>query len=126
MVSRQILAVYFELNLCYNRFNLEEAGMPVNESLVVRTLCEVVDVDEAQVHIRVRNKSGQILQLSYDLSFCPEPARVAGGSFWIEIYKKSSGETRLLTVPVNEEEDQKALAALLAPYQNADTNRNQS
>jgi hypothetical protein len=100
--------------------------MPEQETLVARVLCEITDVDDKKVYVLIRGKDDWIAALSFDLEFCPEIARIPGGSFYAETYRKASGEEELRSAPVDAEEDRAALEKLLGPLEEDATDRNSS
>jgi hypothetical protein len=88
--------------------------MSEQETLVARVLCEVLDVDTAnnRVRVQIRGKDAWIAERSFDLDFCPELARIAGGSFYAETYRKESGEEELRSAQVDAEEERAILDEL--------------
>ena len=58
---------------------------------IATTLCEVVDVDYGKrtVNLRVRIND-LILGIVSPIAFCPTPACVPGGSFYLDVYKKEN------------------------------------
>jgi DNA-binding NarL/FixJ family response regulator len=90
------------------------------EVLVARALCEVIDVDTRRgtLRVSVEGRDGWSAERSFDCSWCPPAARMAGGAFYAETYKRLTErgqEIVLRSAAVNAAEEAEALAVLLRP-----------
>lgn len=82
------------------------------------TLLEILDVDETKREMEVlyRGPDARTIRCTLDLQFAPREARIPGGSFWFDTYKRfQDGMMRYETVgrPVDEDKDRKALNQVL-------------
>jgi CheY-like chemotaxis protein len=85
-----------------------------------RTLCQVfeVDAERGTVRVRIEGHGGWYAERSFELSWCPVEARVPGGSFYAETYKRLTGsgaEIVLKSAAVDAAAEADVLAHLFRP-----------
>jgi hypothetical protein len=97
------------------------------EVLVAQTLCRVVDVDlmKGKVAVEIDGADGWVAERAVDLQQCPNEARIAGGAFYLDSYKRFRFypgsrvlEYSILSRAVDESEEQKKLAYLFSEVDN--------
>lgn len=75
---------------------MDDSTTPLTQSspqgkLEATIVCEVVDVDwkKKQVQVLTRGDKG-VYSKMIPLDTCPEPARIAGGTFFLDLYNKGT------------------------------------
>jgi CheY-like chemotaxis protein len=85
---------------------------------VAMSLLEIVDIDDSgrEMEVRYKTPQGTSVRCTLDSQVAPIAARVPGGSFWFDVYKRFDDGQMLFQFrcrPVNREKDADALRKFL-------------